>query len=301
MAECVVVDVIDVTTKSTMRVPVQYVRPTAVTPMLVPIALNAEGLALNAPSETTETDSKAEKSVFTLCELYQRGKCDRKDKCRHVHVEPEFLREQRQKHLVWMEDNAHVFERMPPNQVFEVFNATIKEVMQVPRVQLEYTRGLFLSPEDRDKKVPPSTSVNSYCGKVPTACLLHLNGACKWGEHCNQAHISREWLQARNHDFELWMEARRADFTQLPPSQLLRVYHPNLYEVVQISKESIIQFTRGLFQAGDKVPSVCLLFQKNRCSCGELCKQIHANLEHMTFHRLPPSEGTAGGVAARRH
>lgn len=50
--------------------------------------------------------------------------------------------------------------------MFEVFNATIKEVMEVPKTQLEYTRGLFLSPEDRDKKLATNISANAYCGKV---------------------------------------------------------------------------------------------------------------------------------------
>ena len=129
-----------------------------------------------------------------------------------------------------------------------MFNATIKEVMAVDKANLEYTRGLFFAPEDRDKKTAGHVSSNSYCRKVPTACLLHLNGTCKWGEHCNQAHINRQWLRAKNAEFQRWIDGCREKFADLTPTEPVRVYHPTLHEVIKIPKEYVVQFTRSLYQ-----------------------------------------------------
>eukprot|EP00993_Chasmostoma_nieuportense_P003777 NODE_447_length_2226_cov_90.739876_g415_i0.p1 GENE.NODE_447_length_2226_cov_90.739876_g415_i0~~NODE_447_length_2226_cov_90.739876_g415_i0.p1 ORF type:complete len:614 (+),score=95.95 NODE_447_length_2226_cov_90.739876_g415_i0:59-1900(+) len=270
------VDVIDVTTKSTIKVPLDQIELTSVTSQLL------------AAYENPEANTKCS---FTLCELYQRGKCERKEGCRHVHVDPEYLKAKRETHFTWMQSNADTFARLPNDKTFEVFNATIKEVMHVRKVHLEYTRGLFLSSEDRDKRISGSVPSNSYSGKVPTACLLFLNGSCKWGEHCNQAHISRKWLQGKNREFQRWIENRKADFYQLSHYQAIDAYHPNLYEIIKIPKQNVVQFTRGLYQGGDKVPSVCLLFQKGKCSCGELCKQIHISNNWVSQQRKGHSHG----------
>eukprot|EP00668_Euglena_longa_P024583 GGOE01030684.1.p1 GENE.GGOE01030684.1~~GGOE01030684.1.p1 ORF type:complete len:702 (-),score=123.14 GGOE01030684.1:2008-4056(-) len=274
------VDVIDVTIKSTIKVPIDRIVQTAITPQL-----------LHCRASSTEGDSSASKTTFTLCELFQKAKCERKENCRLVHVEQDFMRGQREKHLGWMQMNAETFGQLPHDKMFEVFNATIKEVMEVPKSQLEYTRGLFLSPEDRDKKLASTISSNAYCGKVPTACLLYLNGSCKWGEHCNQAHISRKWLHGKNRDFQRWMESCKVQFNNLAPTELISAYHPNLYEVIKVPKQYIVQFTRGLYQGGEKVPSVCLLFQKQRCSCEELCKQIHVSSEWLSKQRKSGPQG----------
>eukprot|EP00667_Euglena_gracilis_P000678 EG_transcript_677 len=277
------VDVIDVTIKSTIKVPVSRLVQTAITPQLLHSRSSSDA--------GTEGDNNTNKTTFTLCELFQKGKCERKESCRLVHVELDFMRGQREKHLGWMQMNAETFGHLPHDKMFEVFNATIKEVMEVPKTQLEYTRGLFLSPEDRDKKLATNISANAYCGKVPTACLLYLNGSCKWGEHCNQAHISRKWLHGKNRDFQRWMESCKVQFNALPPTELISAYHPNLYEVVKVPKQYVVQFTRGLYQGGEKVPSVCLLFQKQRCSCEELCKQIHVASDWLSKQRKSGPQG----------
>mmetsp|Transcript_37187 Transcript_37187/g.66358 ORF Transcript_37187/g.66358 Transcript_37187/m.66358 type:complete len:654 (-) Transcript_37187:27-1988(-) len=276
-----IIDVIDVTTKSTIKVPISKIGLTAATSQL---------LGAYEHGELNKYRAESAKSSFTLCELYQKYKCERKESCRHVHVHPDYLRIQRNKHFEWMQDKAKQFVLEPGDKVYDVFNATIKEVMPVPKCHLEYTRGLFLSSEERDKKTVGGLSNTSYCGKVPTACLLYLNGSCKWGEHCNQAHITRRYLHNKNREFQQWMNKCKEKFDLLSATDLVMAYHPNLYEVIKIPKSSIVQFTRGLYQGGDKVPSVCLLFQKDKCSCEELCKQIHVNTDWLMKHRKTQSQ-----------
>lgn len=252
-------EVIDVTTKSTFQVPREHITFTS----------------------AIQNDTKS----FPLCELYQRGKCDKGDSCKHIHVDPRFLKVQREKHYSWMQSNAEKFAEMSDDKTFDVFNATIKEVMAVQKCNLEYTRGLFLSPEDRDKR---TTGNNSYSGKVPTACLLFLNGSCKWGEHCNQAHINRRYLTSKNREFQKWMDSRKSEFSSMSPGDYIEAYHPNVSDVIKIPKSQVTQFTRGLYQyvqGSDKIPSICLLFQKNRCSCEELCKQVHVSPEWLNKQR----------------
>eukprot|EP01012_Entosiphon_sulcatum_P015198 TRINITY_DN2020_c0_g1_i1.p1 TRINITY_DN2020_c0_g1~~TRINITY_DN2020_c0_g1_i1.p1 ORF type:complete len:598 (+),score=76.25 TRINITY_DN2020_c0_g1_i1:30-1796(+) len=275
MAE--MIDVIDVTTKSTIKVPVAKLYQTAF-----------------QQQRTTCPNGEEKIAPFTVCELFQKGKCDRKEQCRHVHVDTDFLRAQRAHHFVWMHEKADTFAKLPPNHTFEVFNATMKEVMDVPKCCLEFTRGLFLSPEDRDRR-QGTPSASAYCGKVPTACLLFLGGSCKWGEHCNQAHISKKWLNSRNREFQTMMQHQKASFDALASTSTIEAYHPNLNEIVLVPRASIIQFTRGLYQASEKTPSICLLHQKGKCSCEELCKQIHVDPQWMAKQKKGNHSGRRRG------
>ena len=61
--------------------------------------------------------SEHSKTTLTLCELHQKFKCERKETCRHVHVDPEYLRAQRGKHFEWMQFKADAFGRLPPTKV----------------------------------------------------------------------------------------------------------------------------------------------------------------------------------------
>ena len=92
------VDVIDVTTKTTIKVPLDHIGTTAVTPQLLQKSASTP--------KTTGGDAEHARTTFTLCELYQKGKCERKDACRHVHVDADYLRAQREKHFEWMQLNA---------------------------------------------------------------------------------------------------------------------------------------------------------------------------------------------------
>ena len=116
----ILVDVIDVTTKTTIKVPLHRIGVTAINPQLLQ--------TYSSGHKPKGSGSEPAKTTLTLCELYQKGKCERKESCRHVHVDPEYLRAQREQHFEWMHSNAEAFGLLPPNKTFEIFNATIKEV-----------------------------------------------------------------------------------------------------------------------------------------------------------------------------
>ena len=54
---------------------------------------------------------------------------------------------------------------------------------------------------------------------------------------------------SKTREFQQWMNNCKEEFDRLSATDLVSAYHPNLYEVIKIPKSSIVQFTRGLYQA----------------------------------------------------
>lgn len=238
-----------------------------------------------------------------ICEPFQQGRCRAGERCSDFHVFPEILGSFRQQLCEWLASKEHEFIASPPNRSFRVFCADLKEVVEVPIQALAFTRGLFLDPsirEKRSKNRHAPTSFAMIASQVPTACGLYANAtdACKWGKWCNQAHVDSSWLQSRRGEFEHWSAALERDFEHLPSGHEFRVHDPESRIILQIPRAAVTEYTRGLYQGTmQKSPSVCMLYQRGRCTARSRCNQVHVDPQWLALQRqmgVIPSSGAAG-------
>lgn len=72
----------------------------------------------------------------------------------------------------------------------------------------------------------------------------------------------------------------------MKPDSVFMVHDPQLKVALPIPKYAITMLTRGVFQGSShKAPSVCLLFQRNRCTANGCCNQVHINSQYLPLAR----------------
>lgn len=226
------------------------------------------------------------RNVLRICDAFQEGHCAAGEQCHDVHVNPESLAAVRQQLQGWLTDRELEFKQTrqtTPGRVFPIFVADLKEVVEVPISALTFTKGLYVDPSARAKRVRG----NSH-PQLPTACGLFATDPthCKWGRWCNQVHIDPEWMRQRKAVFESWSTDLENQFMSFDPDYVFTVHDPQLKVGLKLPKYSIASFSRGLFQGSNKkAPSVCLLYQNDRCRAGACCNQIHVVPEYLTLAR----------------
>ncbi|CAD2214168.1 hypothetical protein AGDE_15044 [Angomonas deanei] len=232
------------------------------------------------------------KNMFRICENFQEGNCLSAN-CPEVHVNPEYLKQTRQALTTWLQEKENEFNRdfvHHPDKLLKIFVADVKEIVEVPISALVFTKGLYVDPSTRFKRtrgVAPSYNA-AIAAQVPTGCGLYSSDPtqCKWGRWCNQVHISPDWMKSKKKNFDSWFDEIEGTYLSYPPEHLFTVHDPQLKRTLQIPKWSVVSFSRGLFQGSDrKAPSVCLLFQKSRCTAGACCNQIHVSTHYLNLVR----------------
>ncbi|KEG11646.1 hypothetical protein DQ04_02401000 [Trypanosoma grayi] len=228
-----------------------------------------------------------------ICEPFQEGRCILGEACTDIHVYPEYLASTRQAMVSWLQSKEREFQQslaQDPGKVFRVFCADLKEVVEVPIAALRFTKGLYVDPSMRARRAR-SGHQNQFAmmaSQVPTACGLFSAdpSQCKWGRWCNQVHIELAWMHSKKNEFESWSNNLEKCFNSLPPNYLFTVHDPQLKTSLSLPKASIAGFSRGLFQgSAKKAPSVCMLFQRNRCTASACCNQIHVVPPYLHLHR----------------
>ena len=242
-----------------------------------------------------------------ICEMFQHGQCPLGEECPDIHVMPELLSSIRDQMTSWLRTRELEFgESMlrDPNTTFRVFCADLKEVVEVPISALAFTRGLYVDPSARAKRsrVGQPSNFAQIASQVPTACGLYSvdPAQCKWGCWCNQAHINPEWLAMKRIEFGEWSMSLEQRFMELPPSHSFYVHDPQTKTSMQIPKMAIAEFSRGLFQgSAKKAPSICMLFQRGRCTAHGCCNQIHVFPDFLAAQRQYLMEGGGGAPPTR--
>ncbi|KAF5223060.1 hypothetical protein TcYC6_0079890 [Trypanosoma cruzi] len=233
------------------------------------------------------------RSVVRVCENFQEGHCVLGENCNDIHLHPEYLMAKRQAMILWIHSKEREFQNTlihDPRKVFRVFCADLKEVVEVPISALRFTKGLYVDPNLRARRAR-SGHQNQFAvmaSQVPTACGLFSEdpSQCKWGKWCNQVHIEQGWMQFKKNEFESWSNGLERRFNELPPDHLFSVHDPQLKTTLSLPKASIAGFSRGLFQgSAKKAPSVCMLFQRSRCTANTCCNQIHVDQSYLQLHR----------------
>lgn len=228
-----------------------------------------------------------------VCEQFHEGCCYLGENCSDIHVVPSYLSEMRQQMINWLECKDRHFEQLllfDPEKTFRVFCADLKEVVEVPISALRFTKGLYVDPSTRARRTRGShhSHYSLMASQVPTACGLFATdpSQCKWGRWCNQVHIDAQWMQSKKKQFEDWSKKLEMYFNELPYSHVFDVHDPQLKMCLRLPKASIAAFSRGLFQGSpSKAPSVCMLFQRNRCTANTCCNQIHVVTPYLQLHR----------------
>ncbi|ORC93125.1 uncharacterized protein TM35_000024510 [Trypanosoma theileri] len=237
--------------------------------------------------------SFAGRNAIRICESFQEGRCTLGENCADIHVYPEYLNSTRQAMIAWLQSKEREFQQtliQDPRRVFRVFCADLKEVVEVPISALRFTKGLYVDPTLRARRARGGHQ-NQFAimaSQVPTACGLFSvePSQCKWGRWCNQVHIEQTWMQSKKSEFESWSNGLENRFNDLPPDHLFTVHDPQLKMSLKLPKASIAGFSRGLFQgSAKKAPSVCMLFQRNRCTASACCNQIHVVPAYLQLHR----------------
>lgn len=223
------------------------------------------------------------RNVVRICDAFQEGRCNAGEKCHDIHVDKDFLSKTRLQMSSWLMDREAEFHRTlvtNPKFTFRIFVADLKEVVEVPIGSLVFTKGLYVDPNTRAKRIR-GTIAHPYSPamtQVPTNCGLYASSPtqCKWGRWCNQVHISSEWMNTRKGAFDAWFRELQARYFSLSPFENFTVHDPQLRASIELPKYSIAGFSRGLFQGSQrKLASVCLLFQREKCTAGACCNQIH--------------------------
>ncbi|KAH9582105.1 hypothetical protein LSM04_005127 [Trypanosoma melophagium] len=244
-------------------------------------------------SATRQTTNFSGRNAVRICEPFQEGRCTLAENCTDIHVHPEYLNSTRQAMIAWLQSKEREFQQtfiQDPRRVFRVFCADLKEVVEVPISALRFTKGLYVDPTLRARRARGGHQ-NQFAimaSQVPTACGLFSvePSQCKWGRWCNQVHIEQNWMQSKKSEFESWSNSLEKRFNDLPSDYLFTVHDPQLKISLKLPKASIAGFSRGLFQGSvKKAPSVCMLFQRNRCTAGACCNQIHVVPSYLQLHR----------------
>ncbi|KAG8348741.1 hypothetical protein TRVL_00433 [Trypanosoma vivax] len=244
-------------------------------------------------SQNGANNNAGGRSTARICDLFHEGRCASSESCSDIHVHPEYLVSKRQEMFSWLENSEKEFQNTldaDPNKNFRVFCADLKEIVSVPISALRFTKGLYVDPSVRARRTRGGHQ-NQYAilaSQVPTACGLFLlvPSQCKWGRWCNQIHIDAGWMQSMKKEFELWSNKLEVYFNSLPPQYQFTVHDPQLKASLSLPKACISGFSRGLFQgSAKKAPSVCMLFQRNRCTANACCNQIHVVPEYLNLRR----------------
>ncbi|KPI89225.1 hypothetical protein ABL78_1648 [Leptomonas seymouri] len=243
-------------------------------------------------------------NVVRICDAFQEGRCLAGDRCRDIHVKPEFLAETRMQMCAWLTDRESEFNQTlqtNPTKTFRIFVADLKEVVEVPVKSVVFTKGLCVDPVTRARRARGAGTYdhtqNHTVMQIPTSCGLYSADStqCKWGRWCNQVHIDHKWMQSKKDEFDHWFDELQARYFSLAPDDKFTVLDPHLKMSICLPKFSIASFSRGLFQGSvKKLASVCLLYQRAKCTAGSRCNQIHVmpvylNLarEYATLEHLP--------------
>ena len=247
--------------------------------------------------------------------LQQQGYCRSGEHCRDFHVSGHVVGAEHEKVHQWMNEKEAEFTACQHATNFKVFYADLKEVISVPGSAIAFTRGLYLDPADREKRpstIAPTNRFDANGGpgavkavaiaqQAPTACGLfaHDPTSCKWGKWCNQAHVYSEWIEAHKQQFESWSQSLQSRFDTMPSDTIFQIHDPMSRSLVDVPKDRIQLFTRGLLQGStEKHPSVCLLDQSHRCTAGTKCNQVHVDaafLQHCRANPRPSAGAPAGG------
>jgi hypothetical protein len=233
------------------------------------------------------------RSVVRICDAFQEGRCLAGDKCHDIHVKPEFLAETRMQMSAWLMDRENEFRRTletDPNKTFRIFVADLKEVVEVPVASLVFTKGLYVDPMTRAKRArgAGNHAHTHAVMQVPTSCGLYSTDTsqCKWGRWCNQVHIDHQWMQSKKEEFDHWFHELQSRYFSLAPDDNFTVHDPQLKTSISLPKFSIAGFSRGLFQGSmKKLASVCLLYQRGKCTAGSCCNQIHVVPQYLNLAR----------------
>lgn len=242
-----------------------------------------------------------------ICDAFQSGSCALADTCNDIHVAPEYLKITRNSRIAWLQSKEEEFKKTlcdEPHKVFRVFCADMKEMVEVPIVALQFTKGLYVDSSTRARRARGGHhSQFAMTQQGPTACGLFANdpSQCKWGKWCNQVHIEAEWMKKKKDDFFYWSNLLLRRFNGMSSTETFSVHDPQLKMSLELPKASIAAFTRGLFQrTATKLPSVCMLYQRNRCTADKCCNQIHVIPQYLHIHRRLISYGDRLSVEERR-
>lgn len=267
-----------------------------------PITLTSADLLPNAGSNRLimqAAHGQGSRNFSRICEMFQHDQCQLCDDCPDIHVHPNVLMGIRENMTSWLRTRELEFNNAmlhDPNTTFRVFCADLKEVVEVPISALSFTRGLYVDPSSRAKRSrgQQPSGFAQIASQVPTACGLYSDNPaqCKWGCWCNQAHINPEWLHMKRNEFGEWSKNLEQRYHELPPTHCFYVHDPQTKTSMQIAKMAIAEFSRGLFQGSvKKAPSICMLFQRGRCTAHACCNQIHVFPDFLAQQRQTVNEG----------
>ncbi|KAG5488481.1 hypothetical protein JIQ42_00088 [Leishmania sp. Namibia] len=267
----------------------QLKAPVVVTPATVMPTLGSARLFSKPPKPIVY----GSRCVMRICDAFQEGRCAAGDRCHDVHVRPEYLTETRMEMSSWLLERECEFRQtMKTNakKTFSIFVSELKEVVEVPISSLVFTKGLYVDPATRAKRARGAGNhahVHAMM-QVPTSCGLYSTDPmqCKWERWCNQVHIDHRWMQAKKAEFDQWFIELQNRYFSLAPDATFTVHDPQLKNSIALPKFSIAGFSRGLFQGSmKKLASVCLLFQRGKCTAGSCCNQIHVFPQYLSLAR----------------
>ncbi|CBZ25927.1 conserved hypothetical protein [Leishmania mexicana MHOM/GT/2001/U1103] len=267
----------------------QLKAPVVVTPATVVLTLGSARLFSKPPKPI----AYGSRCVVRICDAFQDGRCTAGDRCHDIHVRPEYLAETRMEMSSWLFDRECEFRQateIDSEKTFSIFVADLKEVVEVPINSLIFTKGLYVDPATRAKRARGAGNhahVHAMM-QVPTSCGLYSTDPlqCKWERWCNQVHIDHRWMQAKKAEFDQWFIELQNRYLSLAPDDTFTVHDPQLKSSISLPKFSIAGFSRGLFQGSmKKLASVCLLFQRGKCTAGSCCNQIHVFPQYLGLAR----------------
>ncbi|AYU83434.1 hypothetical protein, conserved [Leishmania donovani] len=267
----------------------QLKAPVVVTPATVVSTLGSARLFSKPPKPIVY----GSRCVVRICDAFQEGRCAAGDRCHDIHVRPEYLAETRMEMSSWLYDRECEFRQtmeMDSEKTFSIFVADLKEVVEVPINSLVFTKGLYVDPATRAKRARGAGNhAHAHAMmQVPTSCGLYSTDPlqCKWERWCNQVHIDHRWMQAKKAEFDQWFIELQNRYFSLAPDDTFTVHDPQLKSSISLPKFSIAGFSRGLFQGSmKKLASVCLLFQRGKCTAGSCCNQIHVFPQYLSLAR----------------
>eukprot|EP01063_Lacrimia_lanifica_P012341 TRINITY_DN1895_c0_g1_i1.p1 TRINITY_DN1895_c0_g1~~TRINITY_DN1895_c0_g1_i1.p1 ORF type:complete len:686 (+),score=258.12 TRINITY_DN1895_c0_g1_i1:204-2060(+) len=247
---------------------------------------------------------KGKKSMQThpnICEDFHEGYCSQGPQCKLFHLKRSWLEHHRRPHQEALEVARQEFLQIQKEKrSFTVFCPSLKETLPVPAHYMHFTRGLFLREEERAKRQAQHGGKHTESHQNPSVCQLFIKGGgerlCKWGELCNQAHPNKEWL-AQRHDMSVkYVDQCKKGFLGSSDDSTWDALDPDTNERLTIPKQYLC-FTRGLFSkefAANRVASICMLYLKHfdgacdgsGCTAGELCNQVHVDLNWITQRRV---------------
>ncbi|EAN77942.1 zinc finger protein family member, putative [Trypanosoma equiperdum] len=250
-------------------------------------------------NNNSNSNGNGGKSFARICDAHPEGRCISGEQCPDIHVQAEYLTAQRQEMIFWLESKEREFQntlRADPTKMFRVFCADLKEAVEVPISALQFTKGLYVDPSVRARRARAGhqNQFAMLASQLPTACGLFLSNPsqCRWARWCNQIHVDFTWMQTKKKEFESWFNELEGRFNALPDDYEFHVHDPQLKMGLRIPKASIAVFSRGLFQGSPKkAPSVCMLFQRDRCTANVCCNQIHVIPRYLALHRLLIQKG----------